>query len=119
MIEVVCAVILKDGRVLACQRPLDKNEGGKWEFPGGKIETGESPEEALVREIQEELGVCVQVGDHLNPVEYGEIRLMAYRCDIVSGMLVLNEHLAMKWVSPAEAAGLDWAQADVPIWEEI
>ena len=63
MIEVVCAVMIQGDRVLVCQRPLDKNEGEKWEFPGGKIEAGESPEEALSREIEEELGVIVEVGE--------------------------------------------------------
>lgn len=119
MIEVVCAVIIQKNRVLACQRPLEKNEGGKWEFPGGKIEVGEWPKEAVSREIEEELGVIVEVGKTLRAVIYGEIKLIPYRCDISKGDLVLNEHLAMKWVSGIEIPSLDWASADVPISQEV
>ena len=119
MIEVVCALIFESNRILVCQRPFDKHEGGKWEFPGGKVEPEETPQGALRREIKEELGVSVQVGKEMTPAELGKIKLMPYRCELQEEDLVLNEHLAMKWITAEEIPFLDWAAADIPISQQV
>lgn len=126
MVEVVCGLIEDGaGRVLACQRPPGKHLGGFWEFPGGKLEDGEGAAEALRRELQEELGVEVEVGHALLPVvwqyERGPIRLYPFRCRIRSGELVAHEHVALRWVTAEECEELDWAAADLPVlaeWKE-
>lgn len=123
MIEVVCGVVGDEtGRVLACRRPAGGHLGGMWEFPGGKVEAGETPEAALVRELREELAVDVEVGEALVPVEWdygrGPIRLIPFRCRIVRGELVLVEHTECRWCGPADAADLIWAPADLPVlWD--
>ncbi|MGJ8696731.1 MAG: (deoxy)nucleoside triphosphate pyrophosphohydrolase [Verrucomicrobiaceae bacterium] len=117
--EVVCAVIIPDGRALACQRPPDKAEGGKWEFPGGKVESGEDFAAALRREIEEELGLVIMVEEPLPPVEHNTIRLRPYRCQIIGGQLTLHEHLEARWVNSSEASSLDWADADLPILKTL
>jgi 8-oxo-dGTP diphosphatase len=124
MIEVVCGVIRDDaGRVLACRRPADKHLGGLWEFPGGKVEAGETPAVALVRELREELGVGVVVESALTPVEwdYGTaaIRLLPFFCRISAGEPRAIEHQQLAW-EPLEALKtLAWAPADVPILREL
>ena len=119
MIKVVCALIFENNRILVCQRPFDKDEGGKWEFPGGKVEPGETPQGALRREIEEELDVIVQVGEAMTPVEHGRIFLIPYCCEILEGDLLLKEHLAMRWVAAKELLDLDGAAADLPIFQEV
>ncbi|GAA5127899.1 (deoxy)nucleoside triphosphate pyrophosphohydrolase [Luteolibacter yonseiensis] len=124
MLEVVCGVIEdSEGRFLACLRPAGKHLGGLWEFPGGKIDPGESPDAALVRELKEELAVDVEVGRALTPVvwNYGEItiRLQPFICRIVSGELRALEHEELRWCAPADFPRLPWADADIPILREI
>jgi 8-oxo-dGTP diphosphatase len=124
MIDVVCGVIRDaDGRYLACLRPQGKHLGGLWEFPGGKVETGEVPEIALARELLEELGVDVAVGAALDPVpwsyERGKIRLLPFFCTITSGKLQAIEHEELLWCAPSEFGQLAWADADLPILEQI
>ena len=124
MIEVVCGVIENAaGQFLACLRPEGKHLGGLWEFPGGKVDPGESPESALVRELLEELAVRVEVGSPLSPViwNYGErtIRLLPFRCRIISGELRAVEHEQLLWCLPENFNDLIWAAADVPILREI
>jgi 8-oxo-dGTP diphosphatase len=125
MIDVVAGVIFDDaGRILACQRPPGKHLAGKWEFPGGKVEPGETPEAALIRELQEELGVTVEItGPPLTPVvwDYGRepIRLIPYTCRISSGELAPTEHTAICWLEISSSSTLDWADADLPILAEI
>ncbi len=124
MIEVVCGVIENSaGQFLACLRPLGKHLGGLWEFPGGKVDPGESPESALVRELLEELAVRVEVGGALSPViwNYGErtIRLLPFRCRIIGGELRTIEHEQLLWCWPDRFTDLVWADADVPILREI
>lgn len=123
MIAVVCGVLMDgEGRVLACRRPDGGHLGGFWEFPGGKVETGETPAAALVRELWEELGIEVEVGAALSPVDWdygrGPIRLWPFRCRIVGGTLTLLEHAECRWCDAADAARLSWAPADVPVLEE-
>lgn len=122
--EVVCGVIGdEDGRVLACRRPEGGHLAGLWEFPGGKLEPGESAREALVRELREELAVEVEVGPALTPVVWdygrGPIRLIPLRCRIVRGELLLLEHTECRWCGPLEAGELAWAPADLPVLGEV
>lgn len=124
MIEVVCGVIEDtEGRYLACLRPVGKHLGGLWEFPGGKMDPGESPQEALIRELREELEVDVEIGSPLSPViwNYGEriIRLLPFYCHITGGDLRAVEHEALRWCLPQEFGELGWANADIPILQEI
>jgi mutator protein MutT len=124
MTEVVCGVIRnEDGWFLACLRPQGKHLGGQWEFPGGKVETGESHEAALIRELREELGVEVAVGNALQPVRWtydrGEICLLPYLCVISGGNLHPHEHERICWCAPGDFAALDWAAADLPILDQL
>ncbi|HEY0897257.1 MAG TPA: (deoxy)nucleoside triphosphate pyrophosphohydrolase, partial [Sphingobacteriaceae bacterium] len=119
MIEVACAIILgADGRVLAAQRSGAMSMPDKWEFPGGKLEQGESAESCLVREIREELDVEVRVIEALEPNIHSyastTIRLIPFTCRIVLGEIRLREHRACRWVRPGELLALDWAEADIP-----
>lgn len=124
MIDVVCGVIEDgEGKYLACLRPQGKHLGGLWEFPGGKVDPGESPETALVRELSEELGVEVVVGRALVPVEWtydrGRIRLLPFICHLLKGHPQALEHEDLIWCAPNEFGSLAWADADLPILEQI
>jgi 8-oxo-dGTP diphosphatase len=118
-IDVVCALIERDGRVLVARRPEGKALAGKWEFPGGKVESGEAPETALLREIREELGCEVRAVAALpaRPHAYPEatIRLLPFRCRLAAGTPEAREHSALAWVAPAALATLDLAAADLPV----
>ncbi len=124
MTVVVCAMIQdSDGRFLACLRPHGKHLAGLWEFPGGKVEPDESPEAALVRELQEELGVLVQVGASLEPVlwhyDRGSIRLLPFFCTITQGQPQAIEHEQLLWCTPEDFGTLSWAEADLPVLAQI
>lgn len=124
MIEVVCGVI-EDGRgcFLACLRPQGKHLGGLWEFPGGKVEPGESREAALIRELREELGVEVKVGAALDPVPWsydrGDIRLLPFLCVIIGGHPHPIEHERLCWCAPRDFQTLKWAPADLPVLKQL
>lgn len=130
-ISVVAGVIKHQGSVLCVQRPHSKLEyiSRKWEFPGGKVEAGETPESALVREIDEELNLCVVVGKLLKIVDHDYpdffISMTVYMCTLSQGIeksdLKLNEHINYKWmrVINSNFKQLDWAEADVPIVNKI
>ncbi len=121
IIPVVCALIEAEGRVLLARRPEHKHLGGKWEFPGGKIEPGETPEAALIRECAEELGCQIEVGAALPPVEhcYPErtILLRPFVCLLAPGSPApcANEHSALAWVEPERMTDYDLPAADAPI----
>ncbi|WP_110207140.1 (deoxy)nucleoside triphosphate pyrophosphohydrolase [Nocardioides daejeonensis] len=116
-IAVVGAVIERDGLILCAQRGLGAL-AGMWEFPGGKIEPGESALQALEREIREELRCAVDVGDEVTTTaheyDFGTVTLTTFRCRLVEGVPVLTEHAAIKWLAPSELPTLDWAPADIP-----
>jgi len=123
MIQVVCAIIVREnGAVLVCQRALGSHLGGLWEFPGGKVEPGESPEAALIREMREELALEVRCERALSPVDWdygrGAMRLLPYLCRITAGEPQALEHAALRWCSCEEFSALEWAPADVPVWRE-
>lgn len=121
-IEVVAAVIVKDGQVFATQRGYGQWKGW-WEFPGGKMEAGESPEEALVREIREELDAEISVGELLDTVEwdYPEFHLVmhCFVCSLASESLHLNEHEAAAWLTAETLRSVRWLPADVGVLGRI
>lgn len=121
-IEVVAAIIRDDDKVLATQRGYGEFKDG-WEFPGGKIEDGETPRQALVREIREELDTVIEVGELLETVEYDypkfHLIMHCYLCTIKSGDLVLNEHKAAKWLTKDTLYSVDWLPADVCLVDKI
>lgn len=114
-IEVVAAIILNDGKVFATQRGYGGFKGW-WEFPGGKIEAGESPEEALVREIREELEAEIKVGELFETVEWDypdfHLTMHCYICSLMSESLHLNEHEAALWLGRENLHSVKWLPAD-------
>lgn len=122
-IHVVGAVIVKNGKILCAQRGPDKSLPLLWEFPGGKIEPGETPEVALQREIHEELKCEIAVGKQLEAVvheyDFGVVHLTVYWCRLTAGKPVKTEHEHLKWLEPEELPKLDWAPADIPIIEKL
>ena len=117
-IDVVGAVILRDGAVFAVQRGPAKALPGMWEFPGGKVEGGETPKDALERELREELLCTAKVGDFITTTAYeysfGTVILSTYFCELLEGEPQLTEHAELRWVDPSELDSLDWAPADIP-----
>ena len=114
-IRVAAAVIREEDRVFAAQRGYGRAKDG-WEFPGGKIEPGETPEQALVREIREELGAEITVGEKLTQVEWDypdfHLSMGCYWCAAAPGSLILREHEAARWLRPDELDTVDWLPAD-------
>lgn len=121
-IRVVAAIIIHEDKVFATQRGYGEFKGG-WEFPGGKIEEGETPQEALVREIKEELNVEIEVGELLDVVEYDypnfHLSMDCFICNIKSGKLVLNEHEAAKWLTKETLDSVEWLPADLGLIEKL
>lgn len=121
-INVVAAVIMKEGKVFATQRGYGEFKDG-WEFPGGKVETGESPEEALRREIREELEVEVNVGDLIDTIEYDypafHLSMKCYACTIAGGSPHLLEHEAARWLSADQLDSVAWLLADITLIPKI
>jgi 8-oxo-dGTP diphosphatase len=122
-IHVTAALVRRGGRLLAAQRPEGETRGGCWEFPGGKIEVGESPEGCLARELHEELALEVSVRDHYLSVthDYPDVRvhLHAYLCEVAGGTPTPLEHQRIRWLSPQELPALSWSEADRPIVEKL
>jgi 8-oxo-dGTP diphosphatase len=120
-LHVTCAIIEKNGCVLAAQRSCTMAMPLKWEFPGGKIKPGETPEHCLCREIAEELAVKVAVHHALAEKTHAypefTITLYPFVCSIISGTISLREHAAVIWLPREELASLDWADADRPVLE--
>jgi len=120
---VTAAIILKDNKVLIAQRAPGENLAGKWEFPGGKIETGETPQECVKREIREELEVNIEVldffGESIYEYHSGTIKLMAYWCKWILGEFTLNVHSQIVWVNRQQLDLYDFAPADLPLVEKL
>lgn len=121
-LRVTCALIERSERILVARRPEGKALAGKWEFPGGKIDPGESPESCLEREIEEELGCHIRIDSALTPSCHtypnGTIELIPFRCSIVSGEPEALEHAEIKWMEPSRICEIDLADADTPILTE-
>ena len=115
-VKVVAAIIINNGKVFATQRGYGEFKDG-WEFPGGKIEAGESPEQALAREIKEESDTDIRVGDLIDTIEYDysnfHLSMDCFWCDIVKGGLELKEHEAAKWLTKENLYSVEWLPADV------
>jgi 8-oxo-dGTP diphosphatase len=114
LIEVVGAVLVDDGRILAARRGPQMDLAGMWEFPGGKVEPGETPAQALRRELIEELACTVEVGGLVASTDHGQVTLTTYFCTLVEGMPQPREHSELRWLSPGALAELEWAPADIP-----
>ena len=121
-IKVVAAIIVCEDRVFATQRGYGEFKGG-WVFPGGKIEEGETPQQALVREIKEELDTDIEVGELLDTVEYDypefHLSMDCFLCKVISGDLILKEHQAAKWLKKEELNSVDWLPADLGLIRKI
>jgi 8-oxo-dGTP diphosphatase len=121
-IEVVAAIIKHEDKIFATQRGYGEFKGF-WEFPGGKIEAGESPQQALIREIKEELDVNIEVGELIDTVEYDypqfHLTMHCFICTILSGDLVLKEHEASKWLTKDILDSVNWLPADKDLIERL
>ena len=120
--HVVAAIILKDGKVFATRRGYGEWKGW-WEFPGGKIEAGETPQTALVREIREELDAEISVGGLLDTVEWDypdfHLTMNCYLCTLLSESMHLNEHEAAAWLTADTIRSVNWLPADVVLRDKI
>ena len=123
MLNVAAAVIVKENKILITQRAKEDSFPLKWEFPGGKLEEGETPEECLKREIIEELNLDIDIQDYLGsytyPYETGDIRLIAYKAQIISGNMQLNVHNDAKWVTVNELKNYEFPPADTDLIEKL
>lgn len=121
-IKVVAAIIIEDGKVLATQRGYGEFKDG-WEFPGGKVEANETPEAALVREINEELEVEVEIIELLDTVEYDypkfHLSMDCFVCRVKTGEIVLKEHEAAKWLTKDTLTTVEWLPADKGLIEKL
>ena len=122
MIHVACGLIEKNQQLLICQRSADMKLPLKWEFPGGKLEEGETLQECLLREVLEEINLSVEIHEELTKVEYHypdfSLTLYPFVCSIKEGELKVNEHKQVLWVDRTDLFRFDWANADLPIIEE-
>lgn len=123
MIDVTCAIILKDDKVLVTQRSEKMKLPLKWEFPGGKIEENETAEECILREIKEELNLEIEILKRLSasPYDYGTFKINLIPCiaKYQNGVIILAEHKDFKWIEAKDLLSLDWAPADIPILNEF
>jgi len=121
-LHVVCAVIRKDDKIFATQRGYGEFKDG-WEFPGGKIESGETPQQALKREIYEELDTEINVGDQIETVEYDypefHLSMQCFWCNVVSGKLTLLEAEDARWLTKDTIESVDWLPADKELVQKI
>ena len=122
IVNVVAAIIIQNNKLFATQRGYGEFKDG-WEFPGGKIEPGETPQEALVREIKEELNTEIKVGELYYTVDYDypnfHLHMQCYLCQIISGDMELREHEAARWLKASELWSVDWLPADVKVIQTI
>ena len=118
-VDVVAALIERDGKLLLARRDASSDQAGLWEFPGGKVETGESHQAALVRELQEEMGITVTVEDFVATSVLQQpqrlIHLHGWRVSGFTGVITLQCHSEVRWVSPADVTSFELAPADIPL----
>lgn len=123
MVRVVCAIISRGSQFLITQRPASKAEPLLWEFPGGKLEAGETEAEAVVREIDEELGISVRPLQRLGAVVHhthtASIELIAWQCEWLAGSIVLHEHAGSRWIGVEDLDKYDFSAADVFLLRKI
>jgi 8-oxo-dGTP diphosphatase len=123
MKKVTAAICVKDNKILIAKRGKNETLSGKWEFPGGKIEEGETPEDCLKREIKEELNLKIIVGEYFDrsiyEYENGVIELLAYDCEIIGGDMKLSVHDEIQWVDYNVIDAFDFLPADIPLVEKI
>lgn len=122
-INVTCAIIIFDNKILVTQRSDKMKLPLKWEFPGGKLENDESEIDCIKREIKEELNIEIDIQQRLNNSQYNyepfSINLIPFIANYISGEITLAEHKTFKWLDKSELLELDWAEADVPIVNEL
>lgn len=118
IVQVTAAIMENEGKIIIAQRKSSDHLSGKWEFPGGKIEHGEAPEECLARELKEEFDIDVKVGEFLasniHHYDHISIELMAYRASWVAGAISMNDHEAYRWIAIDQLADFEFAPADIP-----
>ena len=123
VVNVACAIILHEGKILVAQRGEQMSLPLKWEFPGGKLKDGESAESCIVREILEELEIEIEVIERLNDsmfhYETISVNLIPFICNYRAGEIRLIEHKEVKWLLSSDMLALDWAPADIPVLHEF
>ena len=123
MVDVVAALIRRDNKLLICQRPAHKARGLKWEFPGGKIEAGETPQDALIRECREELDVLIGVGAQRfeRVYQYPDlaVRLLFFDAWLIEGEPIIREHAQIRWERADQLSAYPFCEADGPILESL
>jgi 8-oxo-dGTP diphosphatase len=122
MIDVCCAIIVEGDKILATRRSHGLHLAGFWEFPGGKIEPGETAKECIIREIREELNLDISIISKLQPVKYyypgKSIRLIPFVCNITDGRMNLTDHSEFRWLAENEISSIIWAPADIKVLEQ-
>jgi mutator protein MutT len=120
---VTAALIERDGKILLARRKAGKHMGNRWEFPGGKVKPGESPQQALSRELEEELGIEARIGAYLGSARFADgrvdLEILLYRAEHFSGTLTLREHEAIAWVDPGDLETYDLADSDRELVQRI
>lgn len=123
IIKVVCGIIIKEGQIFICRRKSGKSLAGYWEFPGGKVEPNEDFKDSLTRELQEELGMSVDVGKHFKSIVHSyenfDIELISFLCSFRSASFTMIDHDLYHWVDPKDLLNWKLAPADVPIAKSI
>lgn len=122
-INVVGAVVVRDGTILSAQRSPYMSLPGMWEFPGGKVEAGETPQQALRREMEEELLCTVEIGEHVETTsheyDFGIVTLTTFYATLIANEPRLTEHSEIRWIPPQQLKSVEWAPADVPAVDRI